>query len=325
MKTLQADMSLFDTAVVGDVERNRPLAPLTRYRLGGSADWFVRPQSVGQLSATIARCRESGLALRVLGGGANVLVDDEGVDGAVVRLDAPCFGGVAWMPDDRADDRTEPGPRRDGPVLVRAGGGVDMGRLTLDAVRRGLTGLECMAGIPGSLGGIVKMNAGGRWGEIADVVREVSVVEASGAVRTLGRDQIGFGYRRSGLGGAVVCEVTLNLTPDDPRRVRERYDEIWAIKKASQPLGVHSAGCVFKNPPGDSAGRLIDAAGLKGRTCGTAEVSPEHANFIVARAGGRTRDVREMIGLVRQTVADRFGVDLELEIEVWCRPPAGGR
>ncbi len=307
---------IIDLSALGEVSSSRPLAPLTKYRLGGPAEWFVRPQSTQQLADTIARCRQTHVPLRMLGGGANLLIDDDGIDGVVARLDAPCFTGTQWTPD-------EPSPRdaaqRETPVYVRVGAGVDMAKLTLDSVRRGLTGLECMAGIPGSVGGIIRMNAGGRWGEISTVVQDVSVIDASGRQHTLARDEVGFSYRRTQLHDAVVCGATLRLMPDEPDEVWQRYNEIWSAKKAAQPLAAHSAGCVFKNPPHDSAGRLIDAAGLKARRIGTAEVSEAHANFIVAREGGRARDVLELIGLVQRTVAEKFAVNLDLEIEVWRR------
>jgi UDP-N-acetylenolpyruvoylglucosamine reductase len=307
---------LADESAVGTVQRNQPLAPLTRYRLGGPAEWFVCPQSLPQLAEVISRCREADVPFRILGGGANLLVDDEGVDGVVVRLDAPSFTGVDWGDDDRAANGSRPNHQ---PVLVRVGAGFDMARLTLESVRRGLSGLECMAGIPGSVGGCIRMNAGGRWGEIASVVRDVSVVDSSGQVRTVDKEGIGFGYRHTRLNGAVVCAATLELMPGDPDEIARRYKEIWGAKHAGQPLAAHSAGCVFKNPPDDSAGRLIDAAGLKNRAIGNAIVSPEHANFIVAGEGGTARDVLELIGLVRRTVAEKFSVDLELEIEIWAR------
>lgn len=313
-----ADALMSDSANLGEVQSRKPLAPLTRYHLGGSAEWFVRPQDTRQLAEVIARCRSANVPMRVLGGGANLLVDDEGVDGVVVHLDAPSFSSIQWVPD----VTISAGAVSHEPVLVRVGAGVDMARLTLESVRRGLAGLECMAGIPGSIGGIIRMNAGGRWGEIGNVVQDVSVIDASGELRTLGRDEAGFSYRHTRLKGEIVCGATLRLMPDDPAEVERRYQDIWAAKKAAQPLGAHSAGCVFKNPPGDSAGRLIDAAGLKNRRIGTAEVSGAHANFIVARKGGRARDVLELIGLVQRTVADRFGVDLELEIEVWKKEDA---
>jgi len=314
MNELRSYAFLADEAAVGTVERDRPLAPLTRYRLGGRAECLVRPQNLEQLAELIKRCRRENVPVRILGGGANLLVDDDGVDGVVVRLDAPFFKQVEYWEAEGSGNGT---PQGRGPVRVRAGAGVDMARLTLASVRRGLSGLECMAGIPGTLGGCIRMNAGGRWGEIGNVVREVVVIDADGELRTLDREQVGFSYRHTRLGDAVICSATLELMPGDPQEIQARYQEIWNIKQAGQPLGAHSAGCVFKNPPGDSAGRLIDAAGLKNRQVGGALVSPEHANFIVAREGGTAGDVLDLIDLVRRTVAEKFSVNLELEIEVW--------
>lgn len=304
---------LADPQAVGPVRQERSLACLTKYRLGGPAQWFAEPQSLSQLAELIARCRSEHVPLRILGGGANLLVDDEGVSGVVVRLSAPCFTRVDWQ------THTPNVLRKDAPVLVRAGAGADMARLSLRAVRRGLTGLECMAGIPGSVGGCIRMNAGGRWGQIGNVVRQVTILEPSGRLCTLAPEQIGFGYRHTRLDGAVVCDALLELLPGDPPEIQRRYREIWRAKKKGQPLAAHSAGCVFKNPPGDSAGRLIDAAGLKNRAVGGAVVSPEHANFIVARQGGTARDVLQLINVVRRAVAERFSIELELEIEVWHR------
>lgn len=314
MHQLASHSFLSDESAVGTVERDHPLAPMTKYRLGGRAEWLVHPQSLAQLSRVVSQCHCRNIPLRILGAGANVLIDDDGVDGVVVRLDAPCFSQVEW----NVETASRNGHKKRG-VCVRVGAGVDMGRLTLDSVRRGLSGLECMAGIPGSVGGCIRMNAGGRWGEIAGVIRDVAIIEPLGQIRTISGQDVGFSYRRTELNGAIICAATLELSPGDPQEILARYKEIWSAKNAGQPLAAHSAGCVFKNPPGDSAGRLIDAAGLKNRMVGGARVSPEHANFIVAREGGTTGDVLELISLVRRTVADKFAVDLELEVEVWQR------
>ncbi len=296
------------------VSANEPLSKHTWFGLGGAARWYARPKSVDELAEVVRRARRERLPLKVLGFGANLLVSDDGVDGVVVRLDAPAFRKVRWSID---DDATRSRLHVDDEVLVAAGAGADVNKLVIDAARRGCGGLECMGGIPGTLGGIIRMNAGGRFGQIADVVRDVTVVDGEGAVRTLSRDEVGFSYRRTRLGDAIVGGATLALRPDDPDRVRDRLLEVWRYKKRSQPLAEYSAGCVFKNPPGGSAGQLIDQAGLKGAAVGGAHVSEQHANFIVAKEGATARDVMTLIGLIRRTVADRFGVELELEIEVW--------
>jgi UDP-N-acetylmuramate dehydrogenase len=161
------------------------------------------------------------------------------------------------------------------------------------------------------------MNAGGKRGQIADVVGGLTVVDARGDIRRLAPAEAGFGYRRSNLAGLVICEVRLELRPENPIEVRERFTDAWRSKSATQPMRGLSAGCVFKNPPGGSAGALIDRAGLKGRSVGGAWVSEVHANFIVVRPGVTADDIFTLIGQVRREVARQFGVELELEIEVW--------
>jgi UDP-N-acetylmuramate dehydrogenase len=300
------------------VSEYEPLGRQTYFGVGGPARWMLRPRSVEELSAAVARCRQEGVHVYVLGLGANLLVSDEGVDGAVLRLSEPAFRKVNWQPD---PETASGGASTQDCATVTVGAGMNMARLTLDAVMRGLTGMECMAGIPGSLGGIIRMNAGGKFGQIADVVRDVTVLDPDGTVQRLTHAEVEFSYRHTELAGCIVLGATLALKQDSPTAVRKRYDEIWEYKRASQPLADCSAGCVFKNPPGNSAGRLIDQAGLKGYIVGGAYVSQQHANFIAAREGSSARDVLSLIGHIRRVVAERFGVELELEVEVWgqCR------
>lgn len=284
------------------------LAPHTWFGLGGPARWLARPASLEHLLELTRTCRDRGIDTYRLGLGANLLVSDDGVDGMVIRLNTRAFTAVEWPPEE--------GPDGD-EVRVVAGGGADMNRLAREAVRRGLAGLEVLAGIPGSLGGIIRMNAGGRFGQIADIVRDVTVVDEDCQLRTLTPDQVGFGYRHTDLGNAIVCRATLGLRRTDPVALRKQFLELWNYKKNSQPMGDSSAGCVFKNPPGRSAGELIDRCGLKGRTVGGAYVSAQHANFICAKDGASAGDVLALIGQVRREVAQRTGVELELELEVW--------
>jgi len=304
MRNLFADMP-------GIVAEREPLARLTSYRVGGPARWLARPRGVEDLARVVRRCVREDVPVFTLGRGANLLVGDDGVDGMVIRLDAPVFNRVEWPTDSNgaAGDR----------VPVAAGGGTDMYRLVSESVRRGLAGLEGLGGIPGRLGGIVRMNAGGRWGETANVVRELTVVDALGDVRRLSAAEAGFGYRRSSLGGMVVCQVVMELKREDPAAIRERFKVVWAAKCRSQPMAEPSAGCVFKNPPGGSAGLLIERAGLKGHAVGGARVSELHANFIVVKPGVTADDIFTLIGRIRREVARRFGVELDLEIEVWGR------
>ena len=302
------------------VLEHEPLAPHTSFGLGGAARWLARPRSTDQVALLVRRCGQEGIPHVVLGLGANVLVSDEGLEGMVLRLNAPEFRQVAYSDGTGTGGRSR-GPRRsrNRHVTVIAGAGADMHRLVLESVRRGLRGLEVLAGIPATLGGAIRMNAGGREGQIADVVRELTVVDTQGSVKQLSRSQVGFGYRSTRLDGTVICQAKLELTPDDPTELRDRFLAIWDHKKRSQPLNEQSAGCVFKNPPALSAGALIDRAGLKGRSVGGAHVSEVHANFIVAKEGATAGDVFTLIGQIRREVAQQFGVELELEIEIWGR------
>lgn len=278
-----------------------PLGPYTWYRLGGPARWLFEPRDDSELVALTARCREHGIAWRVLGHGANLLVSDGGFDGAVIRLSAPFFQRVIYEQ-----------------ALVTAGAGCDFPKLVRETIERGLVGLEALAGVPGTVGGVTRMNAGGRYGELRQFVRRVRVLERDGTLRDRTNEQAGFGYRTSDLAGCVVLATTFELTHGSREAALERHKRIWNEKHASQPpVSARSAGCVFKNPPGDAAGRLLEQAGLKGTRVGGAEISTRHANFIVAANGATAADVLALIDLARQRVLEHFGVRLETEIEIW--------
>jgi UDP-N-acetylmuramate dehydrogenase len=284
----------------GRIETDAPLSRLTWFRLGGPARCLFHPHDVDALAGALRRGREECVPVNVLGCGANILVRDDGFDGVVVRLDEPAFREVFVEGES-----------------VRAGGGVDMMPLSRGLSAKGLSGLEPMAGIPSSIGGAVRMNAGGRYGEIADVVEKVAVMNRDGSVQEWSREQAGFGYRRSAVGDRVVLWAQFKLKEDDPRQVSRAYDEIFDQKMETQPLQDASAGCIFKNPPDASAGALIDKAGLKGATCGGASVSQRHANFIITRQGATASDVLRLIDLIRERVSERWGTELETEIEIW--------
>ncbi len=242
----------------------------------------------------------------MLGSGANVLVMDDGFDGVVVRLDQPAFRRIVW----------------NGPTDVCVGAGVELMPFAGLCSRKGLSGLEYMAGIPATAGGAVRMNAGGRFGDFGDAVREVSLLNDDGTEEVWPHDRVGFGYRRSGIGPRTVLSARLALVEDDPVRTFERYKAVFRTKRQTQPLAEASAGCVFKNPRGHSAGALIDQAGLKGTRLGGARVSERHANFIVADHGAKSLDVLHLIDFVRERILRLFGLELETEIDIW-RSAAG--
>jgi UDP-N-acetylmuramate dehydrogenase len=297
-------------------------APLpTWFGIGGGADRFCRPESPDELR----RCVELDPNLRVLGDGANLLVDDDGVAELVVSLKSPAFTSVA----------IEPGSPR-----VSAGAGADLPRLILDTARAGLEGLEGLGGIPATVGGAAIMNAGGMFGQIADRITHVHAVNREGREVTLPRDEIAYSYRHSGLNDLIITRVDLELTPADPNAVRARLKEVMAYKKGSQPMAENSAGCAFKNPlvgrhftatrengtrveiaagKRVPAGMLIDLARCKGMTAGGAGVSERHANFIVTTPDATARDVITLIEQVTRRVHDAFGVTLEPEVVIWSR------
>jgi UDP-N-acetylmuramate dehydrogenase len=269
--------------------------------LGGPAEFFAEPESPDQLIALVRRCHEDGIDMRLLGQGSNILVRDEGVPGVVLHLSAPAFCNI------QIDGRT-----------LTAGGGALLGRVVTTTVHRGLAGLETLIGIPGTVGGAMHGNAGTRTGGIGQWTIQATVVSATGDVYQRNADELAFGYRQSNLDELVVLEARCELEEDDPHELAKRMQKYWILKKASQPVGHQSAGCVFKNPRNSlSAGEMIDQAGLKGTRIGGAVVSDRHANFIVAEPECTSEDVLRLIDLVRNQILERLEVELELELEVW--------
>lgn len=247
-------------------------------------------------------CRESEIPLHVLGDGSNLLIRDEGVSGVVLRLVHGEFAKVDVQG-----------------TKVVAGAGALLSHVVSRSVAAGLTGLEDLAGIPGTIGGAVVGNAGGKGGELGSVVESIQVITHRGELETIPVDLIEFEYRGSHINAAVVLSATLQLAEGDPEEITKRLRKTWILKKASQPLSAQSAGCIFKNPRGLSAGALIEQAGLKGAKVGDCEVSDVHANFFITHAETTSEDLLRLISLVRTKVADTHGVDLELEIKVWPR------
>jgi UDP-N-acetylmuramate dehydrogenase len=303
--------------VIGKTERRRleellgdrvrfdvPLARHTSLCVGGPADALAAPSGRTELAALLQLVRAAGLRHRLLGKGFNTLVLDEGVDGVVIQL-------ARFR---RLEER--PGG------LLRAEAGVSHSQLTRLCVERGLAGLEFGAGIPGTVGGWLAMNAGIGVREAKDVVREVEVMSPSGRrIVHLGRDALQFRYRalRGLAPGSAILSALLAVSPAEPERVRAEVARLLQRRAASQPLDVPSCGSVFKNPRGDFAGRLIEAAGLKGERVGGAEISSVHANFIVNRGGATAADVLALVERARRRVFEASGVRLEPEVRILGR------
>jgi len=283
------------------VEENHLLAKHTWYKIGGPARYFVRPRTQQDLQEAVARCIENNIPIHILGLGANLLVSDEGVEGAVFRLDQDYWRRVKF----------------DG-TTADVGAGVDMQKLIIRTAREGLAGIEVLAGIPGTIGGGIRMNAGGKFGELGSFIQTVTVMDDEGTVFTRTKDDLVFSYRKSNISARFILGATLQQEQDDPEKVVKRTKEIWMYKQNSQPLNTKNCGCVFKNPGGGvGAGALIDQAGLKGMRVGGAEVSTKHANFIVAHPGCRADDVKRLINIIKEKIWDTKGLTLETEVQIW--------
>lgn len=283
--------------LAGEVRANEPMGRHTTFRIGGPARVFAVLESVHDLVAAMRILEDEGVAWTVVGKGSNLLVSDTGYDGAVLVLGREFKRHAV-----------------EGETL-RAGAACVLAHLVQDGFNLGLEGLEWAVGIPGTLGGALAMNAGTRDGTIGGVVDTVTMhIPGKGLVLVHGRE-VAWEYRRSGLSGrGLIVEASLKVAPGDPVRIRARMERNLRDRKSTQPLGLPSAGSVFVNPPGDSAGRLIEAAGLKGTTVGGAQVSTVHANFIVNRGGATATDVTTLMQRITSTVKDRYGVDLRPEI-----------
>jgi UDP-N-acetylmuramate dehydrogenase len=286
----------------GRVEVDRPLAALTTYRLGGPAALYVEPRSAADLTALgeVLRARHpGGVPVLALGRGSNLVVSDSGFPGVVIRMGQ----AFSWI-----DPAGESG--------LEAGASTSLPLLANWAARRGLAGLEFAVAIPGSVGGAVRMNAGAHGGSVADHLDSAGVfaLDDLELVRRR-RDELGFAYRRSSLTeNDVVVDARFELTADDPGAIRRRMDSYRRHRAETQPGAVQNAGSVFKNPAGDSAGRLVEAAGLKGFRVGGAAVSELHANFFVAGEGASAQDVYDLVKEVKRRVHAASGVELEEEI-----------
>jgi UDP-N-acetylmuramate dehydrogenase len=305
---LQSD---FFSDIEAEVHFDVAIGKMTYYAIGGTADAFVTPHSVDALSILLQRCSNANVPIRVLGKGANLLIDDCGVDGVVVKLDHGCFKASEF--------------RSEGSVhYMDIQAGADLSKTVMETARLGFDGLQAMAGIPASIGGAIRMNAGGKYGTISDTISTITTITSTGDILTHQGSDITFSYRKSEIHEPIILSASFQLTPDDPITIRERVKEIFAWKKALQPLADTSAGCAFKNPIDTegqyiSAGKLIDEAGLKGFRIGGAIVSSQHANFITTSENGTAKDVLAVMTEVRKRVLDSSGFNLEREVVVWSR------
>ncbi len=301
-----------------DVREREPLAKHTSFQIGGPVDFWIEPRSHEELAELLKISREYGQPLYLIGGGNNMLVEDEGLQGIAVHLANPVFRNVETLEGNR----------------IRAGAGTDLSQLLTWTAEKGLSGLEFLAGVPGTVGGAVWMNAGrgikteGKKRKVensntemhhmGEVVESVALMQESGKIKTLAKNEIEFGYRHTNLPSGIVLEVILQLTSGDPNQIRERVRENLKTKIKTQDLYFPSAGCVFKNPSNSkkSSGQLIDETGLKGVRVGQAQISERHANFIINRSNASARDVLTLVHLAQHKVKEEYGIQLELELKV---------
>jgi UDP-N-acetylmuramate dehydrogenase len=282
------------------VRENVALAERTWLKVGGTAQFFAEPNSIDELRSVIARCHNEGLHARLLGGGSNVLVRDEGVKGIIISLVADAFTKIQVI------------GRR-----ATVGGGATLANAITVTVGAGLAGLEPLVGIPGTVGGALHGNAGSHGGDIGQWACAATVISRSGEILQRDRGDLVFAYRQSSLDELVILNAEFELEEENPVEVTKRLQKQWIVKKANLPMAHENTGCIFKNPRGMSAGMLIDQCGLKGESVGGVEVSQRHANFFVAKTGATAKDVLQLIDVVRNRVVERMGVELETEIEIW--------
>ena len=298
---------------LGRWEADVPMSAYTSWKIGGSAALMVWPRTEEDVSSILMYCKANAYPFRILGAGTNLLVADEGIEALVLHTGE--LRSVSW----------EAIPQRDGQkdqldtVQVSAGAGVLIARLAEEAAEQSLHGLEFAAGIPGTFGGAIAMNAGAFGGQISDVLVSVRAMDTEGHINQYPVQELDFRYRMSSFrfSSLLILSGILQLTKGDKTSSRTLMREYMDARRTNQPLDLPSAGSVFRNPAGDGAGRYIDQAGLKGVQAGKAQISAKHANFIVNLGGAKAAEVKALMELAQTEVKRRFGVDLESEIVYW--------
>jgi UDP-N-acetylmuramate dehydrogenase len=284
----------------GRVRSGEPMKKHTSWHIGGPADIYAEPASRGELQQAVLFAHERSIPLTVIGAGTNVLVSDEGIRGIVIKIGS----GL-----DRISVKEN---------IIFAEAGARLSRVASAALAAGLGGFEFSAGIPGAVGGAVVMNAGANGASVGARVKEILLLNPEGVFFKKTKDEMDFGYRSSVLQSehAVVVEAVFSCCRRDSNAIKEEMDVYIKKRSDTQPLHYPSAGSIFRNPPGESAGRLIESAGLKGERVGDAQISALHANFIVNLGAATARDVLTLINKARASVLDRFGIDLKPEVKV---------
>ncbi len=299
-RQLEAAAVELSSRIHGAVRACEPMCRHTTFRIGGPADIFVQPSEPDDLAEVLHFARAKGLPYRVIGNGSNLLAGDIGIRGLVIRL-APRFNEIEWL--------------EDGAVV---GAGARLARLVKETAEVGLSGLESTVGIPGTIGGALATNAGTDTGSVGDLVIGATVLNQEGKLQEWSAEQFAYRYRYSSLcqERVVVVSARLRLEPAPREEIAAKVERLRYKRASRQPLRAWSAGSVFKNPRGVAAGKVLDRAGAKGMRVGDAQISRKHANFLVNRGRATAADMRDLIARAHALALRRYGIDLELEIEI---------
>jgi len=272
----------------------------TSFRTGGAAEIFVEPRNTSELKKVLQFCKDEQKKVFIFGKGTNLLVNDNGIKGVVIHL-----GGVDFKKIERNGR------------YVSSGAGVNLPQLIRKTALWGLGGLEVLVGIPGTVGGAVMMNAGGKYGDISDTISSLTTMTFDGKITNINREDVEFTYRECNLSKQVVVQVEFVLKESRKEELLEKMDDIYKEKKEKQPLSTFNAGSIFKNSHHFKAAELIDKANLKGQKVGGAVVSKKHANFIVNTGNATSADILELIKIIKKTINKKYNVSLEQEIQIW--------
>ena len=282
------------------VREGEVLAAYSWLRIGGPAQYFAEPTNKDELAEIVRRCRQHELPVRILGGGSNLLIADQGVRGTVIYLNAPAFGEISVQG-----------------TSLKAGGGAKLGHVVATAAREGLSGLSAFVGIPGSVGGALRGNCSGHGAAIGQWTEHVSMMTHEGTIRTRQRDDLRFGHGESNLDELVILEAVFRLEKQSPAEVTRQMQKLWILKRASQPTGENGCGRIFADERGWIASELIEQAGLKTASEGGAWISELNANYVEVRSGATCQDVLRLIERVRSSVSENLGIELDCDLDVW--------
>lgn len=282
------------------VREQEPLAKWCWSRIGGYARYFAEPTQLDELQTLVARCRSENVCVRLIGGGSNILVPDGGVDGVVIALTAPAFHAIQLSGDH-----------------IISGGGARLNHLVSTSIREGLGGLENLVGVPGTVGGALRTNAGDRGNHVGQWLRKATVLTRTGELFERDQDDLSFAYRQSSLDELAIITAEFELEREDPRELTRRMQKTWIVKQSTQPTGNQGTCLLFKDPIGVSARELMEQAELKNLTVGGVSLYERNLNFAIVWEGASCRDVKQLMDQVRRRVLDSAGVELEPTVDVW--------